>query len=85
MSPKSRLWIPGGDSGESASSAPRPKNPVTTTATAVSRPIPGTRPTRAIASAATAIPGIPPTRMGTPARAAITSPGNSAWESDSAA
>ena len=35
------------------------RTPVTTTATAVSRPMPGTRPTRAIASAATAIPGMP--------------------------
>ena len=85
MSPKSRFWMPGGESGERASSAPRPKNPVTTTATAVSRPMPGTRPTRAIARAATAIPGIPPTRIGMPARAAITKPGKSAWESDSAA
>ena len=85
MSPNSRLWIPGGESGESANSAPRPKKPVTTTATAVSRPMPGTRPTSAIAMAATAMPGIPPTRIGTPARAATTRPGKRAWERDSAA
>ena len=57
MSPKSRVWIPGGEAGESASRAPRPNNVVTTTATAASRPIPGARPTRAIASAAIAIAG----------------------------
>ena len=77
-------WTPGGESGESASSAPSPNKPVTTTATAVSRPMPGTRPTSAIASAATAIPGIPPTSRD-PAEGGDHQPGKSAWDSDSAA
>ncbi len=65
--------MPGGDSGESASNAPSPKKAVTTTATAVSRPIPGTRPTSAIATAATAIPGS--RRPGSASRRAPRAPG----------
>ena len=45
--------MPGGESGESASSTPRPNIVVTTTPTAASRLMPGTRETTAIASAAT--------------------------------
>ena len=76
-SPNSSPWIPGGDAGESASSAPSPNRVVTTTATAVSRPISGTRPTSAIASAAAASPTPPPTSSGTPVSAATTRPGKS--------
>ena len=44
--------MPGGEAGESASTTPRPKRLVITTATDVSRPISGVRPTTAIATAA---------------------------------
>ena len=52
MSPNSSVSIPGGESGESASSTPSPNIVVTTTATPTSRPTPGTREASAIASAA---------------------------------
>ena len=65
-SPKSRLCSPGGEDGDSASSTPAPNSVVTTTATAVSRPMAGTWPAAAIASAATSRPAAPPSSSGMP-------------------
>ena len=84
MSPNSSSWMPGGDSGERASTTPSPNSAVITTATAVSPPIAGTRRASAIATAATRIPAAPPTSSGAPISAATTRPGNSECASDSA-
>ena len=54
-----RRW---GESGASASSAPRPTSPVTATAVPVSAPMRGSRAASAITSAATSAPPAAPTR-----------------------
>ena len=71
-------------SGESASSAPSPNSAVTTTATAVSRPIAGMRPASAIATRRDEQAGGAAEQQRHAGERGDTSPGSSAWASDSA-
>ena len=75
-SPKSSSWMPGGESGASASSAPSPNRDVTTTPTEVSRSMPRALPRPAMPAAAAPAPTAPPAISGRPSSDAPTSPGN---------
>ena len=79
-SPNSSSPSRGGVSGESARMPPSPNSPETTTATPTSPRTSGDRGSRRRARPAAA-----PKISGSPASAAITSPGSIAWLSDSAA